>query len=205
MVWFARTAIVLTGIAGGVLTSQAPEFTQQYRQRLGGALQELRAVVGDFDRDAEASNLSRQEALSAYSASSDNFLRDRGVSIGRTIHRYETLLRQQARFENWPEPTRPLALVGEVDTQLMRGAWKDYKPAVPVNLTGAIWAAVGLLLGMLLARLTGKVGRGVAGASRRRGMPATRQAQAAYHGEPYGDAPAVQPEREPVGTERPWR
>lgn len=205
MVWFARTAIVVTGIAGGLVTSQAPEFTQQYRQRLGGALEELRAVVADFDRDAEASKLSRTEALSAYSASSQKFLRDRGLSIGRTINRYESLKRQQARFESWPEAARPLALAGEVDTQIMRGAWEDFAPGVPVTFTGALWAGAGFLAAFLLAMLTGKVGRGVAGASRRRGVPSTRRAAAAYQSSMHDDVPSVRPEREPVGTEAPWR
>ena len=45
--------IVGLAAAGGALTaSQLPEFTQQYRQRLGGAVDELLRVVADFDADA---------------------------------------------------------------------------------------------------------------------------------------------------------
>jgi Protein of unknown function (DUF2937) len=200
MVWFSRTAIIAAGIAGGVVTSQAPEFAQQYRQRLGGALEELRAVVEDFDADAKNSALSRSEALSAYSASTDRFLRDRGLSVGRAISRYESLRRQAARFAEWPPAARPIALLGETDAQLAQGTWQDFKPALPVTITGGIWAAAGALLGGLLALATARIGRGMVGARRRRGLPATRQAGAAYHAEVSEDVPSVMPERDgPVG------
>ncbi|MFZ2100807.1 MAG: DUF2937 family protein, partial [Oricola sp.] len=152
MAWIARTVVVVAGIAGGIVTSQAPEFAQQYRQRLGGALQELRAVVEDFDADAAKSNLTRSQALSAYRASANAFLRDRGVSIGATIRRYESLRRQAALFESWPDAVSPAVLVGESDTELIGGAWQDFRPGVPVTFAGLIWAAIGFALGALVAQ-----------------------------------------------------
>ncbi|MFL4990854.1 MAG: DUF2937 family protein, partial [Microvirga sp.] len=38
------------GLLGGVVASQGPEFGQQYRQRLGGAVDELRQVISRFER-----------------------------------------------------------------------------------------------------------------------------------------------------------
>ncbi|QKV18807.1 DUF2937 family protein [Oricola thermophila] len=194
MAWIARTLVLATGIAGGVVTSQAPEFAQQYRQRLGGALQELRVVVEAFDADASRSGLGRAEALAAYRASADDFLRDRGVSIARTIARYDSLRLQAARFETWPEALRPAILAGEVDADLVRGTWRDFRPGVPVTVSGAIWAAVGFLLGLLLARGAGAAGRGIAGPARRRGVPATRQGIAAHAAVASGSAPEVVPD-----------
>ncbi|WP_223477228.1 DUF2937 family protein [Oricola indica] len=194
MALIARTIVVVTGIAGAAVTSQAPEFTQQYRQRLGGALQELRTIVEDFDADANRSDLSRQEALSRYRASADAFLRERGMSIGKAIHRYESLQRQAVRFETWPDFARPAALIGESDPTLVHGAWQEFRPGVPLTATGAIWAALGFLAAALLAQGGRIVGRGTAGAARRRGVPATRQGKAAYAGEMIGGAPEVLPD-----------
>ncbi|MBB3444674.1 hypothetical protein FHT93_004547 [Rhizobium sp. BK379] len=42
-----RGVILAVGLAGGTLFSQAPEFAQQYRQRIGGAVDELRIIVDD--------------------------------------------------------------------------------------------------------------------------------------------------------------
>lgn len=91
----ARIIAIVAGLAGGTIFSQAPEFAQQYRQRIGGAIDELRVIVEDFNRQAAEHHLDRQQALSAYAQSSDDFLRDRGVSMQSTISRYETLQSQQ--------------------------------------------------------------------------------------------------------------
>jgi len=194
MAMIARTLVVAAGIVGGAVSSQAPEFTQQYRQRLGGALQELRTIVEDFDADATSSDLSRQEALNRYRASADAFLRERGMSIGKAIHRYESLQRQAARFETWPEFARPAALIGESDPTLVSGAWSEFRPGVPLTVTGAIWAGLGFLAAALLAQGGRIAGRGTAGAARRRGVPATREGRAAYAGEMLGGAPEVMPD-----------
>ncbi|WP_346433371.1 DUF2937 family protein [Oricola sp.] len=191
MVWFARTLVVAVGVAGGVVTSQAPEFTQQYRQRLGGALQELRAIVADFEADAARNGLSRAQALSSYRASSDDFLRDRGASMTKTIHRFDTLERQADRFESWPEPALPIAMFGESDAELVKGAWQDFRPGVPVTATGFIWAGIGFVIALLLAQGGRKAGRGLAGSSRRRGVAATRQGDAAPMAVAAGDAPEI--------------
>ena len=194
MALIARTIVVVTGIAGAAVTSQAPEFTQQYRQRLGGALQELRVIVSDFDADAERRDLTREEALSSYRASADEFLRDRGLSIGQTIRRYESLQRQAERFESWPDFARPAVLVGESDVQLFGGAWQDFRPGLPLTVTGAVWAMIGFLIGALLAQGGRMAGRNTVGIARRRGVPATRQGRAAYAGELAGEAPEVMPD-----------
>ncbi|GAB4363501.1 MAG: hypothetical protein Kow0026_28060 [Oricola sp.] len=194
MALIARTVLIASGVAGGIVMSQAPEFAQQYRQRLGGALQELQVIVADFDADARRSDLSRAEALAAYRASADEFLRDRGVSIARTISRYESLQRQAARFAAWPEAAQPALLVGESDAELIAGAWADFRPGVPVTVTGAVWAIIGCLLGLLLVQGGRAAGRGLSGAARRRGVPATRQGRAAHVSFPVESAPLVAPD-----------
>lgn len=72
---------LIAGIGGlglAVTLSQFPEYAQQYTQRLGGAVDELRVITEDFDRAADASGLDRQTALARYNGSADAFLADRG-------------------------------------------------------------------------------------------------------------------------------
>ena len=64
---FAKALSLAGGIAGAVGLSQFPEFSQQYAQRLGGAVDELARVVEDFDADASDVGLNRDEALSQLS------------------------------------------------------------------------------------------------------------------------------------------
>jgi len=59
------TSLLIVGLMGAAFFAQAPEFAQQYRQRLGGAVEELRRVVVQFDADAAQYGLSRSEAMRA--------------------------------------------------------------------------------------------------------------------------------------------
>ena len=86
----SKTVTIASAAAGLAIFSQAPEFAQQYRQRIGGAVDELKTVVVDFDKDAANSQLSRSRALNKLTSSSEQFARDRGQSMTKTIGRFET-------------------------------------------------------------------------------------------------------------------
>ena len=47
----ARRLALAIAVLAGLIGSQAPEFAQQYRQRLGGALEELNRIVSEFDAE----------------------------------------------------------------------------------------------------------------------------------------------------------
>ena len=58
-----RLLAFIGGLGGAVSLSQFPEFSQQYLQRLAGAVDELQVIVETFDADAKGANLTRDEAL----------------------------------------------------------------------------------------------------------------------------------------------
>ena len=153
-----RFLVVLAAAFGGVTSSQLPEFAQQYRQRLGGALEELRQVVTAFESDAARSSLTREEALETYGRSGEPFLRDQGASTRTTIERYEDLAEQRARFELTAPVMRPVVMLTDPDERVLRGVWTDYKPAVPVTTEGFVWAALGFFLAGGLVSLVRQIG-----------------------------------------------
>jgi len=148
-----RSPFLLVGaLAGGLTASQYPEYAQQYHQRLGGAVAELAAVIDDFDIDAANQGLSRQQALARYVVSSDQFLVERGTSIGKTISRYENLkAHQQALLDAGPVE-QFTAFASHLDPKLLSATINSYKPAVPVTTTGLTFAGIGLLIGWGLFR-----------------------------------------------------
>jgi hypothetical protein len=148
-----RSFTGLIAAAGLVSASQMPEFAQQYRQRLGGAVEELRVVVQDFDRDAQNSKMTRDEAIESLKRSAEQFPRDRGNSMERTVSRFENLTEQQARMESASPLTQAAYLFANPDRKLVSETWQVFEPAVPLNAPGAIWGGLGLLLAGLLARL----------------------------------------------------
>ena len=171
MAWLRRTLIVLIGFAGGLTGSQFPEFAQQYRQRLGGALDELRQVVADFDADAAQNGLTRAAALATYGRSPEPFLRDRGVTMAGVMRRFESLSEQRAKLELASPLTRPVVVLRAPDERVIKGAWADFELDVPVTNAGIVWAAAGAATFGLAAWLVVKVLRLLASALRPRAPP----------------------------------
>lgn len=149
----SKTVTIASALAGLAVFSQAPEFAQQYRQRIGGAVDELKTVVVDFDKDAANSQMSRDEALNKLTGSQVQFPQDRGKSMTKAIGRYEGLLQQQGWLENAHPLTRPLFVLKYPDQKLMNKAWNIFEPAVPLTAPGALYGGLGALFALVLARL----------------------------------------------------
>lgn len=146
-----RILALAGGIAGAVALSQFPEFSQQYVQRLSGAVDELRAVTFAFDTTARVAGLSREEAFDKMGGSDfSDSLRD---DMRARIYRYERLnadyqalaaaapLERLARFYRFRDP------------DLARRTWDDYQPAVPVSAEGLTSAGIGFAGGWVLVSL----------------------------------------------------
>ena len=143
MALIRKTVTVTAALVGGVLFSQAPEFSQQYRQRLGGALDELRVIVTDFDNQSMQAGLGRESALALYSSSAESFLRDRGTSMRQTFNRYAALTTQQEELVRAPALARPFYVLKYPDPMIVENAWQDFVPGVPVSISGAAWTTAG--------------------------------------------------------------
>lgn len=138
------------GVALAIVCSQFPEYAQQYTQRLGGAVDELRVITEDFDRAAAEGGLDRTAALDRYNASNDDFLAGRGSSMSATFVRYETLSRTLAEIQGAGPVERLQSLPAYLDTDIGRRTLENYQPAVPVTMEGILYAGAGFIAGYLL-------------------------------------------------------
>jgi hypothetical protein len=153
---FARRIALLIGLVFAVVASQLPEFAQQYRQRLGGALDELNAQVARFDADASQSGITRDEGVTRLQKSADRFVQERGEQARDTITRRDRLQRQSAGFANAGPVTRLIILAGDFDPSVARGAYQAFEPGVPVTSEGIIAGIVGFFLGGGLTHLAAR-------------------------------------------------
>lgn len=136
------------GLAGAAATSQFPEFSQQYIQRLGGAVDALGVVVADFDASATAAGLDRQTALEQMQGTA--FLDSRRADMTRTIARHADLQSSLKTLQGEGPFMRAYNLPKLTDPQIARAAWDIYQPAVPLNFAGIIFGLVGLVAGGML-------------------------------------------------------
>jgi len=145
-----RSFAVLGGLILGVALSQFPEYAQQYTQRLGGAVDELRVIVGDFDAAAQGAGLTRAQALDRYAHSPDTFLEGRGTSMNVTLARYAKLSAALQEIKGADPLQRLQLLPAYLDTDVGARTLADFKPAVPVTAEGFLYAVAGLVIGYLL-------------------------------------------------------
>ncbi|MGE0007863.1 MAG: DUF2937 family protein [Parvibaculaceae bacterium] len=147
-----RTISLAIAVLGGIAGAQLPEVMQQYRQRLGGAADEVASIVDRFDRDAAAGDMSRDQALAQLHASGDDLVRKRGVDMELNIRRL-ALLKQQREGMGGDYLDRAVYFLGHADPALLGKTLEDYRPAVPTTVEGLFSALAGFVAGWWIIRL----------------------------------------------------
>lgn len=153
-----RALCIAGGLAGAVGLSQAPEFSQQYLQRLTGQVEALTVVVKDFDATALGAGLGREQALEQMTGTP--------LLVGRQADMRRTFARH-ARLSDNLTALRDASALGRIampyrmtDGPTVTAVWADFTPSLPVSLAGAAaagtgflggWAALALLFAILRA------------------------------------------------------
>ncbi|MEO0401882.1 MAG: DUF2937 family protein [Pseudomonadota bacterium] len=142
-----RALALAGGVLGGASASQFPEFSQQYSQRLGGAVDALAEVVTDFDASAHAAGLDRATALAQLEGTP--FLDRRHTDMKRTFARHTQLSADLALLENAGPFMRAYHGARMTDSDVAKAALAAYQPALPLNMAGAVFAGTGFFAGLL--------------------------------------------------------
>jgi len=133
------------GLLGGVTASQIPEYSQQYRQRLGGAIDELTRVIARFDADAAANGETQEGAIARLRSNPDDLVSRQGVAMQGNVERLDRLqLHREALMQAGPF-SRIAVMVREGDRDVMEAAYRDFEPAIPVTEEGLISTAIGFV------------------------------------------------------------
>jgi hypothetical protein len=152
-----RILALAIGLLVGLAGAQLPEFAQQYRQRLGGAVDELRRVVARFDETAKGNGASREEALKRLAANADPIARGQADSTEEVVARLGRLEWQRTAFDQPGPFGRLLLFVRHADPGLSRATYLDYEPAWPATAEGLAAGGLGFLAGwgvlLFLARI----------------------------------------------------
>lgn len=142
-----RAITLAGGLTAGAGLSQFPEFSQQYAQRLGGAVDALGEVVADFDASATAEGLDRQGALDQMTGT--DFIERRRVDMENTFERHAGLSADLKALNGAGPFMRAYHATRFSDRDVASAAWQAYQPAVPLNMAGAIFAGFGFFAGWI--------------------------------------------------------
>jgi hypothetical protein len=161
-----RRIVFFLALVLGLVASQVPEFAQQYRQRLGGAIDELNRIIGEFDADAARMQMDRTTGLDRLLRNTDDFVRQRGEQIRTDAERAARLERQLQAYQDAGPFWRLATFARNYEPEIARRAAENFEPAVPVTAEGLIATATGFLIGWLGGRAL------IAPVQRRRQRPA---------------------------------
>ena len=145
-----RRIALAIGLLFGVIGAQWPEFAQQYRQRLGGALDELNRMIAEFDQQAQSQSLTREQGLERLERNDDPLARQRADAVNEEIDRAGRLSRQKQAFADAGSVNRLIALVENFDSATLAQAWRDFEPALPVTSEAFIIGGSALVIGWSL-------------------------------------------------------
>lgn len=147
-----RRIVFFLAIVMGIVASQVPEFAQQYRQRLGGAIDELTRVLGEFDADAARMNLTREAGIDRLLGNADTFVRQRGEQVRADVERVARLGRQLDAYAEAGPFWRLGVFARQYEPEIARRAAENFEPAVPVTSEGLFATLCGFLAGWLGGR-----------------------------------------------------
>ncbi|MFK7744604.1 MAG: DUF2937 family protein [Roseobacter sp.] len=139
-----RSFVLIAGLAGAFGAAQFPSYSQQYLQRLGGAVDALGQVVADFDASAGALGLSRQAALAQMQGTP--FVDARRADMERTFARFAVLEADLKALRDYGPFMRAYHASHLSDAEIARGTWSDYQPTLPLNFASAVFAGFGFIV-----------------------------------------------------------
>jgi hypothetical protein len=143
----ARRLALAIGLLCGLIGTQWPEFSQQYRQRLGGALDELRRIVAAFDAEAASRSLTPAEGVARLENNADPLARERGADIASDTAREARLERALADMRDAGPLRRLVVMARDLDAPTASQTLRDFEPAVPVTSESLIVGGLALLAG----------------------------------------------------------
>ncbi|WP_136443010.1 DUF2937 family protein [Pacificoceanicola onchidii] len=143
-----RTLALAGGVSGAAAFSQFPEYSQQYMQRLGGAVDELSRQVTRYETDAEKVGLTLDELL--VRLGEEGPLSEKQADNMRSdIARHDRLSADLATLQGAGPFMRAKLATHLGDRDIAERAMSTYKPAAPVTFEGAVFAGSGFVAGWL--------------------------------------------------------
>lgn len=140
MGWLGRKLDSLTGAtvgaAGAIAASQWREYLQQYRQRLGGHLDEASGQLRHLTDVHAVADTAQRPVVAEMMAASEA--------------RTQSLAEALRALAEAPTALQPWAFVRHLDPVAARATLEAFQPALPLDAASLAWAGVGLVAALVL-------------------------------------------------------
>ena len=158
-----RALVLCVGLVCGAGASQAPEFTQQYLQRLGGWVDSYQDRVARLDLRARQFDMTREQYIAALQASEDPKVRKEAANIATWpvyLKEYTEMQQMLQSGPSWMQPVRLLqSYYDPAFAPIVQATMAEFKAAAPITAAGAVFGAGGFVVGWLLTAISGALFR----------------------------------------------
>jgi hypothetical protein len=150
---FTRRLAVAVAVIAGVIGSQGPEFAEQYRQRMGGALDELKRIVTQFDAAAARQGLTQAQAVGRLQQNAEPLAQEQGKDMVQTIARANRFDKELEEMRSAGPLKRIYVMAKDFDSEIARHTLDNYEPAAPLSLEAVVAAGLAAISGWAATHL----------------------------------------------------
>lgn len=138
-------------LAGTVAAGCIPSFIAQYRQRVGGRLDQVLKDLEPFQQIANQYHQgSLKELIQHHLNSSDRTFHDEGAAVQAMVSSSEQLRRALQALDTDLFHQMTYLLTGGLDPLIARAAWEIYTPSFNITFESVVFASiVGVLIWMV--------------------------------------------------------
>jgi hypothetical protein len=147
MIMLLRRLALFFAMISAIVGAQLPEYAQQYRQRLGGAIDELNMIITRFNADAAQNGLTQEQGIARLQANTDEFVQSRGGQMQEIITRQARLANQLESLSHAGSFLRVWELTTKGDPAIAWRAYQSFEPGIPVTTEGVVSAIIGFVIG----------------------------------------------------------
>ena len=138
----------MLAFGGGSVTSQFPEFYQQYAQRLGGHLDQAKLRLDEIAADAQTKGLTVEAYIQSFLDSEPHRLE--GQRMQESFITVDRLTQAEEALKDASILEQPATFASYFDPALAEAVGAAFKPALPLTIEGIIYAITGGALVLLL-------------------------------------------------------
>lgn len=144
------TAEITVGVLAAALFSQLGAFMQQYIQNLAGRLDEAsRDVAGIATRAAEA-GLDTARYIGEFLAATNPIFVREGAALQSKLDRWAELAAARDALQDAGLFGRPVAFVQHLDLAIAGNVWRNFRPALPLDLASIVYGVAGIILALMI-------------------------------------------------------
>jgi hypothetical protein len=161
--WFYGLFDRVFAVIGAVVLLQAPQFFQQYSQRLSGHIDELKFHINAIQRIADKNGKGILEYIEKFLEQTDHDFISQGKMMQTMLDRHAELTNALLALKSATPFTRPYYFAKNFHLNITQATFQDFQPGLMLTIEGIFYAIFGLVIGVciyhillfILSRLSG--------------------------------------------------